>query len=148
MENGRKADKLQFLVLPSFCPPLPSLNALCALFFVALFLPSVNVLPVPSCLPSLCPLLKTFIFFFFVPSLYPPLPSLNALCALFLFALFLPSSNALSVPSFLPFFVPSFEIIYIFLLCAHFPFDLPVLFERLIFHNVWPHSDQPPDNSI
>ena len=116
MEIGEIRDKLQFLVLPSLCPPLPSLNTLCALFFFALFLPSVNVLPVPSSLPSLCPLLKTFIFSPFDPPLCPPLPSLNALGALLSFAFFLPSFQALPLPSVLP----SFENVYIFPLSSLF----------------------------
>ena len=118
-------------------------SVVCALFFFALFLPSVNVPPVPSFLPSLCPLLKTFIFFLSVPSLYLPLPSLNPLCDLCLFALFLPSSNALSVPSFLPSLCPLLKSFKFSFFVPSFISNLPVLFERFIFHNLCPYSDQP-----
>ena len=67
------------------------------------------------------------------------MPSVTSSC--------LPSFCPPLMPSLCPLFCPLCVLFWNHLnfpFCALFPFDLPVLFERFIFHNLCPHSDQPP----
>ena len=97
-----------------------------------------------SCLPSFCHLLMLFLYLLFCPlddlfdpSLTNEYWTLSKIIAPYSLWPLLSSSNA---PFLFVLFLPSFEIIYIFHVCALFPFDLPVIFECFIFHTVCPHS--------